>query len=142
MYKNIILYVLLCCAVICKIIYCYRQWQPYFIQIEKDVTDIIFHNGLPNTEDIDTWKSEHTLIILDDLMNEVSKNAITQKLFTIGCHHLNISCIFITQNLYNQGKFARTITLNATYLILFENIRDSSQVMRSGSGEYPIINLL
>ena len=107
-----------------NIIYCYRQWQPYFNQIEKDVTDIIFHNGLPNTEDIDTWKSEHTLIILDDLLNEVSKNAITQHIFTIGCHYLNISCIFITQNLYNQGKFARTITLNATYLILFENIRD------------------
>ena len=137
MYKNIILYVLLCCVVICKIIYCYGQWQPYFNQIEKDVTDIIFHNGLPNTEDIDTWKSEHTLIILDDLMNEVFKNAITQKLVTIGCHHSNISCIFITQNLYNQGKFARTITLNATYLILFENIRDSSQVMRSGSQLYP-----
>ena len=119
-----------------KIIYCYGQWQSYFNKIEKDVTDIIFHNGLPNTEDIDTWKSEHTLIILDDLMNEVSKNAITQKLFTIGCHHLNISCIFITQNLYNQGKFARTSTLNATYLILFEHIRDSSQVMRLGAQLY------
>ena len=64
-----------------KIIYCYGQWQPYFNQIEKDVTYIIFHNGLPNTEDNDTWKSEHTLIILDDLMNEVSKNDITQKTF-------------------------------------------------------------
>ena len=32
-----------------KIIYCYGQWQPYFNQIEKDITDIIFHNGLPNT---------------------------------------------------------------------------------------------
>ena len=64
-----------------KIIYCYGQWQPYFNQIEKDVTDIIFHNGLPNTEDNDTWKSEHTLIILDDLMNEVCKNDITQKTF-------------------------------------------------------------
>ena len=92
---------------------------------------------MPNTEHIDTWKSEHNLIIPDDLINEVSKNAITQKLFTIGCHHLNISCLFITQNLYNQGKFARTISLNATYLILFENIRDSSQVMRLGSQLYP-----
>ena len=70
-------------------------------------------------------------------MNEVSKNAITQNLFTIGRHHMNISCIFITQTLYNQGKFARTITLNATYLILFENIRDSSQVRQLGSQLYP-----
>ena len=91
-----------------------------FNQIERDVTDIIFHNGLPNTEDIDTWKNEHTLIILDDLMNKVSKNAITQQLFTLGCYHLDISCIFITQNLYNQGRFARTITLNATYLRFLE----------------------
>ena len=50
-------------------------------------------------------------------MNEVSKNAMTQKLLvTIGCHHMNVSCIFITQNVYNQGKFAMTITSNATYL--------------------------
>ena len=111
-----------------KIIYCYGQWQSYFNQIEKDVTDIIFHNCLPNTEDIDMWKSEHTLIILDDLMNEVSENAMTQKLM----NHMNIIFIFITQNLYNQGKFVRTITLNAMYPILFENIRDSSQVRRLG----------
>ena len=70
-------------------------------------------------------------------MNEVSKNAITQKLFTIGCYHMNTSCIFMTQNLYNQGKFAKMITLNATCLILFENIRDSSQVSRLGSQLYP-----
>ena len=67
----------------------------------------------------------------------MSKNAITQKRFTIGCDHLNISCIFITQNLYNQGKLARMITLNAAYLILFENIRDSSQVMQLGSQLHP-----
>ena len=52
-----------------KIICYYGQRQPYFNLIEED---IIFHNGLSNTEDIDTLKSEHTLIILDDLMNEVS----------------------------------------------------------------------
>ena len=46
-----------------KIIYFYGQWQPYFNQIEKDVPAIIFHNGLPNSAGVGTWKSEHTLII-------------------------------------------------------------------------------
>ena len=34
-------------------------------------------------------------------------------------------------------KCPKTITLNATYLILFENIGDSSEVMRLGSQLYP-----
>jgi len=120
-----------------KIVYCYGIWQNFFIQIEKDIPDILFHSGLPSLDDIDCWSSNHTLVILDDLMQEVTANPITQKIFTMGCHHRSLSCIFITQNLFHQGKFARGITLNATYLILFENIRDSSQVQRLAQQLFP-----
>ena len=45
--------------------------------------------------------------------------------------------IFISQNLFSQGKCARTIALNTHYLILFRNFRDSSQVIHLGKQMYP-----
>ena len=120
-----------------KIVYCYGIWQTFFNQIERDVPGILFHSGIPTLEDIDSWNTKHTLIILDDLMQEVCANSVTQKIFTMGCHNRHLSCVFITQNLFHQGKFARGITLNATYLIIFENIRDSAQVQKLGHQLFP-----
>ena len=61
-------------------------------------------------------------------MNDVLKNENIERMFTQGCHHRGLSVIFITQNLFAQGKCSRTISLNATYLVLFRNIRDVHQI--------------
>ncbi len=58
-------------------------------------------------------------------------------LFTQGCHHRRLSVIFITQNLYGQGKSARTIALNCWYLVLFKNIRGTSQIQTLGRQLFP-----
>jgi hypothetical protein len=50
-------------------------------------------------------------------------------LFTQGCHHRRLSILFITQNLFGQGRSARNIALNTWYLIVFKNVRDSSQLL-------------
>ena len=49
-------------------------------------------------------------------------------IFTVGSHHKNTSTFFITQNLFSQGKFARDISLNSNYMILFRNPRDQQQI--------------
>lgn len=49
-------------------------------------------------------------------------------LFTRISHHLNISIVFIVQNLFLQGKQCRNISLNAQYIILMKNVRDKNQV--------------
>jgi hypothetical protein len=48
-------------------------------------------------------------------------------LFTRGSHHRNISVKLITQNLFQQVRNCRDISLNAKYLILFKNVRDKRQ---------------
>jgi hypothetical protein len=45
--------------------------------------------------------------------------------------------IYITQNLYGQGRSARTIALNTWYLVLFKNVRDASQIARLGRQLFP-----
>ncbi|KAG8229448.1 hypothetical protein J437_LFUL005553 [Ladona fulva] len=43
-------------------------------------------------------------------------------LFTKGAHHWNLSVIFITQNLFHQGKGRRDISLNSHYIAIWECI--------------------
>ena len=107
-----------------KILYFYGVWQSLFNTLEKQY-GIEFHHGLPkDIEDI----GEHQLVILDDLQDEVVSCKETEKLFTQGSHHKNLSVIYLTQNLYYQGKCARTISLNSQYIILFQNLRDVNKI--------------
>ena len=43
----------------------------------------------------------------------------------------------ITQNLFSKGKNARTISLNSSYLILFNKKRDQSQIRILGQQMFP-----
>lgn len=66
------------------------------------------------------------LLILDDLMGQCDIKV--EKIFTKLSHHNNISIVYLTQNLFYGTKQQRTISLNAHYLVLFKNPRDSSQI--------------
>lgn len=122
-----------------KILYCYGIWQNLFDKIEKKIPNITFHEGLPSSHQINelTSNQEHNIIILDDLMMECVKNKDIELLFTRGSHHQNLSVMYLNQNLFCQGKNARTIALNCHYLILFQNLRDSSQISKLGQQIFP-----
>ena len=70
-------------------------------------------------------------IILDDLMNETDQRVAS--LFTKKSHHRNISVMYIVQNLFHH----RTISLNAHYMVLFQNLTDVSQIMALAHQMYP-----
>ena len=115
-----------------KIIYCYSVWQPLYSKMLVDITGISFNKGIP---DISTEKD--VIVILDDLMNECLEDKSILSMFTIGSHHKNISVIFLTQNIYEKGKYARSISLNSHYLIIFQNRRDKAQIQHLGRQLYP-----
>ena len=48
--------------------------------------------------------------------------------FTRKGHHRNASVKYITQNMFQQSKSSRTISLNSRYMILFRNERDKNQI--------------
>ena len=78
---------------------------------------------------------EPILLIVDDLMQET--NETIANLFTKGSHHRNVSVLFLVQNLFPKNKFARTISLNAHYMMLFKNPRDASQFQNLARQMYP-----
>ena len=113
-----------------EILYCYGIYQPLFDEMERDLPNFTSKRGLPTTEELDefTKNRRHKLIIIDDLMHEVVQQKEMELLFTQGTHHRRVSVILLSQNLYPNGKHARTIALNTWYLVLMKNLRDVSQV--------------
>lgn len=115
-----------------NIIYAYGVYQKVFTQLESELDNLILHEGLPTREIIDRIGSEeeedHSLIVLDDLMDEVCKSPEMCALFTRDVHHRRISVIMITQNIYHQSRYSRTINLNSGYLILMKTCRDLQQI--------------
>lgn len=89
--------------------------------------------GVPDIEQFTPLKPR--LVILDDLMREADKNVVD--LFTKGSHHFNISVMFVTQNIFNQGKGKRDISLNAHYIVCFKNPRDHQQILTLARQVYP-----
>lgn len=121
-----------------RVLYCYGVWQDLFEEMEERLASIYFHKGLPSIEQIEEFTDGlHNVIILDDLMEECVKNAEIENLFTRGAHHKRLSVIYLNQNLFCQGKHAKSISLNSHYIILLQNLRDHSQIQKLGQQIYP-----
>ena len=67
-------------------------------------------------------------MVVDDLMTEIGDNKQFAELFTIDSRKNNFSLFFITHNLFYQGKYMRTISLNSKYIIIMKNARGKSQL--------------
>ena len=107
-----------------RILYCYGEWQDMFTQMQG----VEFVRGL--NEDLVKREnlSGHTVLVIDDLADEVDEKLIGA-LFTKLSHHRSISVIFLLNNIfYRRLKTMRDISLNSHYLVLFKTARDQSSV--------------
>ena len=107
-----------------NIVWIYTSFQPMYADLQKMNKRIKFIKGLPDSfEDF-----EDTLIVLDDLIFQASDHPEVVKIFTQYRHHKNMSVMMLTQNVFHQGKYSRTISLNSNYMVLFKNPRDKLQM--------------
>jgi len=118
----------------CKqnIIYFYKEWQNSYEQFKKEGIVKEWINNLPTQDDV----KEKTLLykdrggsvlIIDDFAQELNKDIAN--IFSVLTHHTNSVVILLTQNIFSKNKFFRDVSLNATYLILFKNVRDASSIV-------------
>ena len=61
-------------------------------------------------------------------MEKIVKSIEMQERFTKYCHQRNMTTIMVSQNVFQKGPNARTISLNTDIHILFANKRDEAQV--------------
>lgn len=113
-----------------KILYSYSIYQDIFLNMEKEIDNIQFIDRLPTTEDISSFSSDksHGIIIIDDNMTQATKSQDIEDLFTKGSHHLKITTILISQNMFISSPKNRTIALNTQYMVITKNPRACSQL--------------
>lgn len=127
---------------IASILYCYGVYQPLYnvMKNNPNFPSLEFQEGLPSKEDIEklTYDDKFHIIVLDDLMEKVVKNLEMQELILQHCHHMNITAILLSQNVFQGGRYSRSITLNVHNMILFANKRDESQVHALARQLFPV----
>ena len=75
---------------------------------------------------------QHRLLVIDDLMEEVSSSKDIADFYTKFSHHYNYSIITLTQNLFCKGPFFPTISLNSHHFWLMKSVRDISVIKTIG----------
>ena len=109
-----------------RIVWCYAKHQEeLYEELISIDSSIEYVHGIPENIETMFMKDQTNLIVLDDMMDEASKNDKVSQLFTRGRHD-NLSVIFLTQNLFHKNQ--RSISLNSDYMVIFKNPRDRSQI--------------
>jgi hypothetical protein len=118
-----------------KITFCYSVWQNKYEILKYLNIPIEFHLGLIKATEFDS--SINNLLILDDLMQECKDSIEIYNLFSVDSHHRNISVFLVSQNIYTKGKCTRDLNLNSSYMILFKNLRDVTQINNLSRQMFP-----
>ena len=120
-----------------RIVWFYGRHQPdLFRSLTQEIPCIEFYEGLPTNIEVMFDRSKRNICIIDDLMQNASGNQLVENLFTNG-RHLNLSVVFVSQNLFYAGKKCRIISLNSTYIVVFKNPRDQSQIRHLACQMFP-----
>ena len=103
--------------------YCYGASQPKFEEMQAK--GIKFHEGIPDYQElVDCFPRGQGILVLDDLMDEGSGDKRVLDLFTKQSHHQDVTVIYLCQDMFPVGKYAKSISRNAHYIIAFKNPRD------------------
>lgn len=113
-----------------KVVYVYAEDQESFHQLALEDPKVIFTK---NIEDIESLIGSQSILVFDDKLLDFTgkQNDFITKWFIQKSHHLNVSVWVQIQCLF--GKNLRVMSLNCTYLALFNLIRDVSSISRLAS---------
>lgn len=115
-----------------KVLYCYGIYQEAFCKPIPN-TATLYHEGMVDEEFLKSKRPD--ILIIDDMMTEKSNDVFVHNLFTKYSHHLKITVIYITQNMYEKGQCK--MKRNAHYLVMMRCPSDKSQILTLGRQLYP-----
>ena len=110
-----------------RIIWVYSEWQSDYEHVRITFPHVEFVEGWREDLYASIRPDDRNLLILDDQMDEAGDSKTLSKLFTKGSHQRNLTVIYLVQNVFNQSKSQRTVSLNSHYNVVFRNRRDASQ---------------
>lgn len=101
-----------------RVLYFYGQIQPDF---ELTANTVICWRQVQSLEDFDltlVQKLQANLVVVDDLMTLLGSSRQLSDMFTKASHHMNVSVVFILQNLFHRGSEIRNLSLNSHYVVV------------------------
>ena len=118
----------------------YDIWQEAYDYL---VDNKLVHLAIKGLDDFDYIKEvltekkhcEGSLLIIDDQLPRIDQNIVD--IFTIYSHHLNGTCVLLTQSLFVSKKEFRTVSLNSHYIVLMKNARDRSSITHLAKQTHP-----
>ena len=121
--------------------YCYGAWQDRF-QSMKD-RGVHFHEGIPDHSVLVQWFPHRSgggggILVLDDFMDEGSNDKRVLDLFTKHSHHQNVTVLYLRQDMFPVGKYAKSISRNAHYIVAFKNPRDQLACATCSFNRFPL----
>ena len=122
------------------IILIYEEWQNMYDTL---VDNKHVHLTMKGFEDSDYLKElmiekkdqGGTLLMIDDQGSKIDQNIM--KIFTIYSHHLSVTCMLLTQTLFDSKREFRTVSLNASYIVIMKNSRDASSITNLAKQTHP-----
>jgi len=104
--------------------YCYGAWQDRFQGMQDQV--VVLHEGIPGHQALVQWfpPGRKGVLVLDDLMDEGSHDKRVLDLFTKHSHHQGVTVLYLCQDMFPLGRYAKSISCNAHYIVAFKNPRD------------------
>ena len=108
-----------------RVRYCYGSWQDKSNSMQKHGVE--FFEGVPTHDHLKEWfgYQQGGILVMDDLMSEGGDDKDILNLFTQYSHHLNVTVFYLCQDMFLKGKYAKTISRNAQYIVVFKNPRDN-----------------
>ena len=92
--------------------YCYGAWQDRFQPMQD--RGVVFHEGIPDHSALMQWFPQgQGVMVMDDLMDEGSNDKRVLDLSTKHSHHQNVTVIYLCQDMFPVGKYAKSISRNA-----------------------------
>ena len=119
-----------------RIIWCYSQDQDMYHKLQERHPNLEFVHGVPHDLMASLDPNLRNMVILDDQMSKIGNDKSLGDYFTEGSHHLNLSIIYIVQNLFDSGSQHRKVSLNTQYFVIFKNPRDIGQIRTMASQIY------
>ena len=107
-----------------KIVWCYGHYQDMFQDLGLKSVDFVQGFCMDRFRD----NNGPTLVIVDDLLNELKDSNEFINMF-VKNRHLNITTIFLTQNLFFKSHVYRSCSLNTNYFVIMRMLRDKKQIL-------------
>ena len=114
-----------------NVIYYYKEWQDVYAKFADEHIVFDWVNEVPTASSMRektlAFKQDGgSIVVIDDFAQELTRDIVT--IFSVLAHHTNSVVILLQQNIFSKNPVFREISLNATYIIVFKNPRDSSQI--------------